>query len=124
MAIDEAVELIAETREPEVATVRRDGSPGFIPIWVVRVGDELFARSFHGPSAVWYEHALSAGRTTLRVGGEEWPVEVSAVGATHRAEIDEAYRIKHGGHPEDGQYVPAMVSDAAVATTVQFRIVD
>jgi Uncharacterized protein conserved in bacteria (DUF2255) len=46
---------IAAADELEIASARRDGTlrkP--VTIWVVRHGDDLYVRSFNGPSAAWF----------------------------------------------------------------------
>jgi hypothetical protein len=40
-----------------------------VPIWVVRVGDDLYVRSYHGPSGSWYRRARRNGSGRIRVGG-------------------------------------------------------
>jgi len=113
------IDELDAAREPEVATVRRDGTAGWVPFWVVRVGDGLYARSHLGAGSGWYRKAMAAGTTTLRLDGEEIPVTVSPVGAELRAEIDAAYEAKYGTDPDDAQYVPPMLADPVVATTVR-----
>ena len=44
-----------------VAPDQGDRSRGpAVPIWVVRVGDELYVRSYRGASGGWYRRARSA----------------------------------------------------------------
>jgi hypothetical protein len=50
-----------------------------VPVWVVRVGDQLFARSWRGQAGTWYRHARQ------RPGGR---VRADA--------IDQAYQAKYG----------------------------
>ena len=50
--------LIGEADEIMVAPDRRDRSRGpAVSIWVVRVGDELYVRSYRGASGGWYRRA-------------------------------------------------------------------
>jgi len=112
--------LAAAHGETEIGTTRRDGRPGFVPIWMVRVQDGLYARSYHGPDGVWYREALAAGETRIRVDGVEHRVLVTPVGDMLRAAIDAAYRETFTG--PDAEYVPPMLADAAVATTVRLRL--
>jgi len=115
------IDDLAGAREPEVATTRKDGSPGFVPFWTVRVGDDIYARSYKGPSGVWYTSAIEQGRTRLRVDGREIPVRVEMVGPELRKEIDGAYEAKYGASPADRDYVAPMLLDGAVATTVRLE---
>jgi hypothetical protein len=49
---------IGSATELEIATRRADGSlRPYVPIWVVRVGDELFVRSWRGQAGARYRHA-------------------------------------------------------------------
>ena len=53
---------IGEADEIEVAPDRADRTRGpWVPIWVVRVGDELYVRSFRGPTGSWYRRAREPG---------------------------------------------------------------
>lgn len=115
------VEDLAAAREPEVATVKKDGTPGFVHFWTVRVGDDIYARSYKGPSGGWYSAAIEQGRTKLRLDGREIPVEVEMVGPELREEIDGAYQAKYGANPADRDYVAPMLLDGAVATTVRLK---
>jgi hypothetical protein len=46
---------IAGAEELELAPLRRDGALGHpVTIWVVRVGDDLFVRSWKGDAAAWF----------------------------------------------------------------------
>ena len=45
----EELDRIGAAEELEIITARADGTPRRpVPIWVVRVGDELYARSYRG----------------------------------------------------------------------------
>ncbi|MDY7102160.1 MAG: DUF2255 family protein [Actinomycetota bacterium] len=106
---------IAATGEVDVAPARRDGSlRSFTTIWLVRVDDGLYVRSYNGPGGSWYRAARANGHGRLRSGGDERAV------AFREAEvdddrIDEAYRAKYGR----SVYVDAMVADGAAATTLR-----
>ena len=53
--------LIGAANEIIIAPERGDSTPRpAVPIWVVRVGDELYVRSYRGPSGGWYRRAVSA----------------------------------------------------------------
>ncbi len=116
------VSALADRAEVEVATTRKDGTPGWVKFWVVRVDDALFARSFHGPEAAWWRSAAQSGATRLRLddGEPEHEFLVMRVGDAHREAIDEAYRAVFTG--PDAEYVPAMTSDETAETTVRFEL--
>src|SRR3954465_2499112 len=48
--------------EIQISPRRPDGSDDpFTTIWVVRVADRLYVRSWRGSRGRWYQHALSTG---------------------------------------------------------------
>ena len=81
-----------------------------VPIWIVRVGDRLFVRSYLGQSARWYRRVRETGKA--HIDGEEVRLVDS-----HDADdaIDEAYADKYGRNA----YVDAMVAPEARTTTLE-----
>ena len=66
---------VGAAAEIDIAPLRRDGTPGgFVTIWVVRVGDDVCVRSFHGPDGHWYRATQTTGRGRIRVAGVEHDV--------------------------------------------------
>ena len=113
---------IGGAEEMEIAPDRADGTPGrATTIWVVRAADDLYVRSYRGPSGGWYRRAVRSRRGTIRAGGLERRVRFADAEAGLQARIDEAYRTKYAGH---SSLVSPMVAAAAVATTLQLRPVD
>jgi hypothetical protein len=113
--------LIGEADEIIVAPDGGDRSPGpAVPIWVVRVGDELYVRSYRGASGGWHRRARSSRNGRIRSGGEEFRVRFSEVAAPElRTKIDEAYRVKYGRY--GSRYVTPMTSDSVAETTLQLE---
>lgn len=108
---------IGSASEIEIATLRRDGtarSP--LPIWVVRVGDELFVRSFHGPGGSWFRQAIAHPHARISVAGRDLTVRL-VPDHTSRGAVDEAYRTKYGG----SGFGAAMTTPAAAATTLRLE---
>ena len=63
---------IGSATELEIITRRADGSlRPYVPIWVVRAGDELFVRSWRGQAGAWYRHARQRPDGRVRAGGAE-----------------------------------------------------
>jgi hypothetical protein len=61
------LDRIGTSEELALASRRADGSVnGFITMWVVRVGDDLYVRSAGGPNRPWYRSATCASATTVR----------------------------------------------------------
>ncbi|GLY95147.1 DUF2255 family protein [Actinoplanes sp. NBRC 103695] len=109
-ALDEADEL-------EIAGRR------WTPIWVVRVEDQVFVRTWHRRDTGWFGHVLREGRATVRVPGVEAAVTVEDVGvgpAGLRDSVDAAYRAKYGRYGEGT--VARMVSDTAAGTTLRLSL--
>jgi hypothetical protein len=56
---DTELSRIGPADELEIASYRQDGTlRAYTTIWVVRVGDELYVRSWRGRSGVWFRRAL------------------------------------------------------------------
>ncbi len=112
---DEQLDRIGRAGELEIAPRRTDGSMrAFTTVWVVRVDDDLYVRSWNGSDGNWYRGAKHSGIGRARVGGEELDVRFGSAGHD-RATIDAAYRDKYGS----SRYVDAMVADGAAATTLR-----
>jgi hypothetical protein len=97
--------------------VGADGTPRRpLPIWVVRVGDDLYVRSWRGATGSWFRAAQARNAGRISAGGVE--KEITFVRATPDVDdaVDAAYRTKHGRYPS---YVEPMVSPTARATTLK-----
>src|SRR4051812_42576531 len=92
----EDLDRIGTADELQIGTRRPDGSPeSYIPIWVVRVGDDLYVRSWRGKRGAWYRNALSTHSARMRAGGVERDVTLTVAGdATDppHEDIDHGYR--------------------------------
>ena len=109
---------IGEANEIEVAPDRADRSAvSWVPIWVVRVGDGLYVRSFRGPSGSWYRRARNTGHGRIRVAGTERTVVFSTADPSTRAAVDDAYRAKYGRYGDS--YTTPMTSDSVAGTTLR-----
>jgi hypothetical protein len=40
-----------------------------VTIWIIRHGDDLYIRSYRGPSGSWFRHAWSAAKAASRPAG-------------------------------------------------------
>ena len=110
---------IAAAEELELASVRRDGTLGNpVTIWVVRVGDDLYVRSWKGHSAVWFRATQACHEGHIKAGGAGRDVSfVAEADAAINDQIDAAYRTKY--HRHGGRYVDPMVATTARATTIK-----
>jgi hypothetical protein len=113
------LEKIGAADELQIASVRRDGMlSNAVTIWVVRVGDDLYVRSYKGHGGAWFRVAQLNHEGRIRAGGIEKNVtfvEENDPGINDK--IDTAYRTKYRRH--GAQYVNAMVAPEARATTIK-----
>jgi hypothetical protein len=112
----EQLDILDGAGEIEIAPRRDDGTPRRArPIWVVRVGDDLYVRSYRGPDGSWFRTVSRSRRATIRAGGVQHDVQLTAAADVDRAAVDAAYSDKYGR----SSYVDAMVTAAAAATTLR-----
>ena len=112
---------VAAAEELELSSVRHDGRPGKrVTIWVVRVGDDLYVRSWKGDTGAWFRATQVHHAGHIEAGGIAKAVTFVAEtddGVNDR--IDAAYRAKYRRH--GGRYVDPMVAPTARATTIKLR---
>ena len=61
---------IGEVDELDIAPLKPDGSlRPYTTIWVVPVGDDLYVRSYRGPSGSWFRDSLQRHQGRIRAGG-------------------------------------------------------
>jgi hypothetical protein len=112
----EDLDAIAATDEIEIAPRRADGTLGrATTIWIVRVGGDLYVRSYRGPGGSWYRAARRTHEGRLRAGGIERDVTFDADHDADRTAIDDAYRAKYG----HSSYVDAMIVPEVASTTLR-----
>ena len=93
--------MVGAAEELQITARRRDGTLRTpLPVWVVRVGDNLYVRSVNGRTAAWFRHAQASGEGYVRAGGVDRDVtlvEVDTHGEEHlHDQIDAAYQAKYG----------------------------
>ena len=117
--ISDELTKIGESEELEIAPRRADGTlHNPVTIWVVRVGDDLYIRSYKGRGGSWFRAAQAHRAGRIRAGGVE--KEVTFVDETDPGindEIDAAYRTKYRGY--SAQYVDPMVAAEARSTSIK-----
>lgn len=110
------LDRIGSADELEITTRRPDGSlRPYTPIWVVRIGDELFVRSWRGKSGTWYRHARKQPSGRIRAARTERDVTFKPLDGGPDDAIDQAYRAKYGRYG-DTYVTPMTGPDARVAT--------
>jgi hypothetical protein len=110
------LQVIGAANELTVAPTRADGSVGsYTTISVVRVGDDLYVRSYRGPAGGWYRAAQRSRQGRILAGAVERNVRFEQPPAGVGQSVDDAYRAKYGR----SGYVEAMVTTQAAATTLR-----
>ena len=109
---------IGAADELTIAPLRPDGTlRKGVPIWVVRVGDDLYVRSWRGHGGAWFRAARSRHEGHIRAGGVEKDVTfVEQADPSINDQIDAAYHTKYRRY---ASYVPPMISPEARATTLK-----
>ena len=111
------LDRIGRAEELEIAPQRCDGSSRRpLPIWVVRVGDDLFIRSWRGADGGWYRAAEATHQAHISAGGVDKDITLSDAGDDVNDAVDAAYRTKYGRH---SGYVEPMIGPKARATTLR-----
>jgi len=113
------LDKIAAADELQIASLRPDATLSKpVTIWVVRIGADLYIRSYKGRGGSWFRAAQAHRAGRIRAGGVE--KEVTFVDETDPGindEIDAAYRTKYRGY--SGQYVDPMVAAEARGTSTK-----
>ena len=112
------LDRIGSADELRITSVRADGAlRPYVPIWVVRVGDDLYVRSYRGADGGWFRHLRERDRGRIQAGGVEREVAVAAAADEVDDAVDEAYRGKYGRY--GSRLVDPMIATSARATTLR-----
>jgi hypothetical protein len=104
--------------ELQIASRRPDGNlRSFVTIWVVRIEDEIYVRSAHGPENPWYGRALASGHGRIRAGGVERDVRIVSAADADQAAVDAAYHSKYDRY--GARIVNSVVGPTAAGTTLK-----
>jgi hypothetical protein len=113
----EQLDKIGAADELEIAALRPDGSlRPYTTIWVVRVGGDLYVRSYRGPGGAWFRSVLRRPEGRIRAAGVERDVTFTEVGDEGHDAIDQAYREKYASRYASTYVDPMLTADAAAAT--------
>ena len=91
----EELNEIGNAEEVQIESQRRDGTlrkP--VIIWVVRVGNDLYARSMNGRTAAWFRGVQTRYEGRIHAGGVEQDVTF-----VEEADVESALRARNGHWP-------------------------
>jgi hypothetical protein len=101
---------IGSAEELHIASRKPDGTlRGYVTIWVVQAGDDLYVRSAYGSDNPWYRRAITSGAGRIRAGGVEKDVTFATSSDDDQPAIDHAYHTKYD------RYGPAIVGSVTGA---------
>jgi len=116
--IPDELNKIGAADELQIAALRPDGTlRPFTTIWVVRVGDDLYVRSYRGRGSRWFRSVLQRPEGRIRAGGVTREVAFAEPEAADHDAIDQAYWSKYGHY--GNAYVDPVVSPNAHTATLQ-----
>jgi hypothetical protein len=110
---------IAAAEELELAAVRADSTRTHpVTIWVVRVGDDVYVRSWKGRTSPWFRASQVRGEGHIQAGGVGKDVAfVPEADDDVNDRIDAAYRTKY--RSQGARWVDPMVAAQARAATLK-----
>jgi hypothetical protein len=105
--------------ELEIASMRRDGElRNPVTIWVVRLGDDLYVRSYKGRTSAWFRGTQVRHEGHVRAGGVDKDVTfVEEADPDINDLIDAAYRTKY--HRYAASIINSIVSPVARSATIK-----
>ena len=110
---------IGTADELQITSLRGDGTlrkP--VTIWVVRIGDDLYVRSYRGRDGAWFRATQVRHEGHIRAGGVAKDVTfIEETDPDLNDQIDAAYRTKYRRY--DARYVDPMVGAEARAATIK-----
>ena len=113
------IDKIGTADELEIAPLRHDGTLRHpVTIWVVRLGDDLYVRSYRGRGGSWFRGTQVRYEGRIRAGGVEQDVTfVEETDPGMHDQIDAAYRTKYRRY--GARYIDPMVAPEARAATIK-----
>ena len=114
----EELTRIGTATELEIASTRRDGTlENPRPIWVVRVGDDLYVRSMNGRTGGWFPATQERHQGHIQAGGVDKDVTFADADPDLNDAVDAAYREKYRRYGE--RIIGGVVNHGAQAATIK-----
>ena len=112
------LDLVDRAKTVRIETSRAEGPIHRTIIWAVVDGDDVFVRSWRGPTARWYREALANPEVAIHVGKRRIPARaVSARDPGAIARTSAALERKYAGDPS----TRSMVRDEILDTTLRLE---
>ncbi len=90
------LKMIGNAEELQIASLRRDGTlRNPVTIWVVRLGNDLYVRSYRGRTSAWFRGTQVRHEGHIRAGGVEKDVTFMDADPDLNDQIDAVYRTKY-----------------------------
>lgn len=105
-----------DVEEVTIGFRRPDGSTGSTPVWIVRLGDDVFVRSIRGERGGWYRRLRANPDGTLADDAHTHAVRAERVAdESKQREVTRAYEQKYGQSP----YVRPLLTDESIVATLR-----
>ena len=113
------LDKVGRAEELEIAPLQSDGTQRKpVTIWVVRLGEDLYVRSYKGSAGSWFRGTQVRHEGRIRAGGvEKYVTFLEETDPGINDQIDAVYRSKYRGY--GARYVDPMIALAARATTIK-----
>ena len=112
------LDLIDRAKTVRIETSRAAGPIHRTTIWAVVDGDDVFVRSWRGPTARWYREAVANPEIAIHVGKRRIPARaIPAHDPGSTARTSAALERKYAGDPS----TPSMVRDEILDTTLRLE---
>jgi hypothetical protein len=110
---------IGKAEELQIASLRGDGTlRKSLPIWVVRLGDDLYVRSMNGRTGAWFCGVQVRHEGHIQAGGVEKDVAfIEETDPDLNGQIDAAYHTKYRRY--GASIVGTIVSSEARSATIK-----
>lgn len=115
------LKIIGASEELKLSALKKDGTfykP--VIIWVVRVEDDLYVRSYKGINGNWFKHLQVNQKGSISAGGITKFVNLIFLNKEDKTvndKIDQEYRLKYRKYGNN--YVDPMISTQARVTTIR-----
>jgi len=108
--------------ETQITSVRAGkGREKFTGIWMVSVGDRIFARSYNLSARSWYTSFIQGSDGDIKCGNEIIPVRGVKQADDHlTSAINKAYEKKYAVKEHNRKWVSGLIQPERIARTMEF----